>query len=49
MNSNHSQSTPKLRSIQSQARLLISQARQQQRNRQLSMLQRVSEEIGTEI
>jgi|GEM_PF-5489083 len=34
--------------INSQARLLISQNRQAQRNRQLSMLQRASEEIGLE-
>lgn len=35
--------------IQTQARKLISQGRKTQRNRQLSMLQRASEEIGLEV
>ncbi|MBE9169338.1 hypothetical protein IQ238_18030 [Pleurocapsales cyanobacterium LEGE 06147] len=40
------QNNRNLLSVNSQARFLVSQSRQAQRNRQLSMLQRVSEEIG---
>ena len=49
INTNQTQTKQNLRSIQSLARLLGSQSRQQQRNRQLSMLQRSAEEIGTDL
>lgn len=42
------QNKQNLRSVNTQARLLASQNRQAQRNRQLSMLQRASQEIGQE-
>ncbi|MBR8827371.1 MAG: hypothetical protein DSM107014_05610 [Gomphosphaeria aponina SAG 52.96 = DSM 107014] len=45
---NTNKTNQNLRPVETQARLLISQNRQAQRNRQLSMLQRISEEIGLE-
>ncbi len=36
-------------SIAAQARFLVSQNRQKQQNRQLSMLYRVASEVGTEL
>lgn len=49
MNTNQNQSKRNLSLIESQARLLASQGRQQQRNRLLSMLQRSAEEIGADL
>lgn len=48
MNMNNNQSQQNLHPIQSRARLLVSQNRQQQRNRQLSMLQRAAQAIETQ-
>jgi hypothetical protein len=48
MNMNNNQSQQHLHPIQSRARLLVSQNRQQQRKRQLSMLQRAAQAIETQ-
>ena len=49
MKTNHTQTNLNLRSIQAQARLLVSQKRQEQRNSRLNMLQRSIEAINPEI
>ncbi len=49
MKTNHTQTNLNLCSIQSQARLLVSQKRQEQRHSKQNMLQRAIEAINTDI